>query len=66
MPVPIKPVPAPGFKLISGKRKPTEGEYHVQSRNGLVWEDRTYGPEHLNWLHTGSDWDIAAVRRAGE
>ena len=63
MPVDFKPIPAPGFVKVSGKRPPKDGEWFVQSRNGLVWEERAYAPDQLVWLHTGSDWDIVAVKR---
>lgn len=66
MPCAAKPIPAPGYRLISGKRKPTEGEYHVQFRNGLVDEDFKRTPGSMNWIHDGSDWDICAVKRVGE
>jgi hypothetical protein len=65
MPVYAKPIPAPGFKVISGKRKPTDGEYFCQFRNGLIDEDHKRTPGSMVWLHTGSDWDIVAVRKVG-
>ena len=65
MPVETKPIPAPGYRLISGKRAPPEGEYMVQYRNGLVDEDYRRTPASMRWIHTGCDWDIVAVRRVG-
>lgn len=65
MPVTRREVPAPGYRLISGKRTPTEGEYHVQFRNGLVDEDHKRTPGSMNWIHNGGAWDIVAVRRLG-
>jgi hypothetical protein len=63
MPVPISPIPAPGFKLVSGKSKPTEGEYHVQFRNSLVDEEHVRRPDSLRWIHIGCAWDVVAVKR---
>lgn len=63
MSLPIQPIPAPGFRMVSGKRSPPKGErqYHVQYRNGYV--DRwTYTAAQLVWLHAGHDWDVVAVR----
>lgn len=65
MPVPTKPIPADGFVMISGKRKPMDGEYHVQFRNGLVDEDYRRTPASMRWIHIGCDWDIVSVKRVG-
>lgn len=64
MTLPAQPIPAKGFTLISGKRKPSEGEYTVQFRNGYVDDKHRYGPNQLRWVHDGSDWDVVAVKRA--
>jgi len=64
--LPTHPIPAPGFKLISGKRAPPKGErkYQVQFRNSYVDDKRTYTAAQLRWTHEGHDWDVVAVREA--
>lgn len=65
MSLPTQPIPAPGYRLISGKRKPPEGrKYHVQFRNGYVDEKHTYEAPQLVWIHDGGTWDVVAVREA--
>lgn len=57
-------VPAPGFKMVSGEKGPTEGEWWCQLRTG--WVDH-HGPWPWNgpqWKHTGSGGDVVAVKRA--
>lgn len=63
MALPISPIPAPGFQMVSGKRSPPKGEqrYEVQYRNGYV-DQWTYTAAQLVWQHHGHDWDIVAVR----
>lgn len=64
----FKEVPAPGYRPISGKRAPKQGEkYWVQFRNG--WCD-LHGPypskgPRWRWESKPNDWDIVAVRRDG-
>ena len=55
--LPTDPIPANGFRLISGKRSPPKGDkrYEVQFRNG-------YTAAELRWIHDGSDWDVVAIR----
>lgn len=60
--LPREPVPAPGFKLISGKRAPKEGKYQVQFRNGYIDDKHEYSPSQLRWVHEGHAWDVVAVR----
>ncbi len=65
----IEPIPAPGFRFISGKRNPPAGEngkYWVQLRNG--WVDRM-GPwpvakTRWKWGPRHDDFDVIAVRAA--
>lgn len=68
------PIPAPGFRLISGKRNPPDGEnvrYVPQFRNGIVsehsWPVRSLagfpGPRWV-WGEEPDDWDVVAVKRA--
>ena len=67
MNLPTQPIPAPGFKLVSGKRGPRRKEqsYHVQFRkNGYIDWKHTYTADQLRWTHDGSDWDVLAVREA--
>ena len=68
MPCPTKPIPAPGFVRISGKRKSTEGEYYVQFGNGLVDEDHIRTPSSMVWIWAKDEphaFDVVAVRRVG-
>jgi hypothetical protein len=66
MPLPADPIPAPGFKLISGKKAPPDDgtEYEIQFRSGWIDRARTYTARQLVWKHDGSAWDVVAVRRA--
>ena len=61
----MHPIPAPGFTLISGKRRPPAswGErLFCQLRMG--WCDRTPWPvATTNFIHTGSAGDVVAVRK---
>lgn len=59
-------IPAPGFRLVSGKRGPPAGDnvrYQVQFRNGFIDQNNTYTAGQLRWKHDGSDWDVVAVRK---
>lgn len=62
----IEPIPAPGFTLISGTRKPPApwGEkLWCQLRTG--WVDH-FGPwpvHTTNWIHQGTAGDVVAVRK---
>lgn len=33
-------------------------------RNGFIDQRSTYRADQLDWLHTGSVWDVIAVREA--
>lgn len=64
----IEPIPAPGFRLISGKRNPSasDGGYWVQLRNG--WVDRlgpwpAEGPR-WKWGERPCPFDVVAVKPA--
>ena len=65
----IHEVPAPGYTLISGKRRPPAswGErLFCQLRMG--WCD-LFGPwpvASTRWVHDGTDGDVVAVRRADD
>lgn len=61
--LPIHPIPAPGFHLVSGKRSPPNDgrEYQVQFRNGWV-DQHKYTAGQLKWKHEGHDWDVLAVK----
>ena len=65
MSLPTDPIPAPGFQSISGKRTPPTGEqrYQVQFRNGYVDRSNSYTASQLVWIHTGSEFDVVAVRK---
>lgn len=64
--LPTDPIPAEGFKLVSGERGPkdTGKEYQVQFRSGWVDQKNTYTAKQLSWVHDGSSWDVVAVRHA--
>lgn len=64
MSLPTEPIPAPGFKTISGKRKPPANDqrYEIQFRNGYVDRKHSYTAEQLVWLHDGGPFDVVAVR----
>ena len=62
--IPAEPIPAPGFRMVSGKQSPPDNgtKYEVQFRNGYVDRKHTYSAGQLRWKHDGSDWDVVAVR----
>lgn len=64
MSLPSEPIPAPGFKTISGKRKPPANDqrYEIQFRNGYVDRKASYTAAQLVWIHDGGPWDVVAVR----
>ena len=33
-------------------------------RNGFIDQRNSYRADQLNWLHTGSGWDVVAVKDA--
>ena len=61
----MHPIPAPGFSLISGKRKPPASwgeKLFTQLRMG--WCDPTPWPvATTRWVHDGSAGDVVAVRK---
>lgn len=65
----IRPIPAEGYSLISGKRKPPASmgdKLWCQLRTG--WCD-LFGPWPVSttrWVHDGTDGDVVAVRRADD
>jgi hypothetical protein len=62
--LPSHPIPAPGFKLVSGKGGPRkkDAKYMVQFRNGWIDEGHEYTAAQMVWVHEGRDWDIVAVK----
>ena len=59
-------IPAPGFRLVSGKRAPADGKWWVQLRSG--WVDKlapwpAKGPR-WKWGDKPDSADIVAVKRA--
>ena len=60
----IEPIPAPGFRMVSGKRKPPASmgsELWCQIRTG--WVDR-FGPwpvETTRWIHDQTAGDVVAI-----
>lgn len=54
----------PGFKPISGKRAPSDGEWFIALRCGFVDQRIAYTPEQLRWVHDGGPGDIIAAKRA--
>jgi hypothetical protein len=61
-----QPVPASGFRLISGKRNPPDKGrgYWVQVRCGWVDMQAPWPAKGPRWKHTGDDWDAVAVKDA--
>lgn len=55
-----------GFQKVSGKRSPSdpEREYTVMFRNGFVDWKTSYTASQMIWIHSGSSWDIIAVKDA--
>lgn len=66
MSLPTHLIPAPGFKLVSGRQGPRkkEAKYMVQFRNGFVDQKHSYTAAQLRWTHEGHDWDVVAVKEA--
>ena len=66
--MPMEEIPAPGFKLVSGKRRPpNDGKlYHIQLRNGFADMDHRYAAHQINWIHTQSGGDVVAVKEADQ
>ena len=62
--LPVQPIPAPGFRMVSGKRSPPDDgrEYQVQFRNGFVDDKHKYTARQLKWKHEGHDFDVVAVK----
>lgn len=62
--LPADPIPAAGFKVISGKRSPPDDgrKYQVQFRNGYVDRKHEYTAGQLVWKHDGGCWDVVAVK----
>ena len=56
----------PGFRPVSGKQGPRskDKEYTVMFRNGFIDWRTSYTAPQLVWEHTGSGWDVIAVREA--
>ena len=64
----IHPIPAPGFTMISGKRRPPAAwgsELFCQLRTGIVGRE-PWPIATTDFIHTGSGGDIVAVRKVGE
>ncbi len=60
------PIPAPGFVLISGKRKPPASMGTMlwcQLRNGFVDEAGPWPVATTRWVHDGTTGDVVAVRK---
>jgi hypothetical protein len=62
-------IPAPGYKLVSGKRKPPASmgtHLFVQLRTMGWCPPDPFPVATANWVHTGSGADIVAIRRVDE
>ena len=61
-------IPAPGFRLVSGKQGPKDQtmKYQVQFRNGFVDRANAYTASQLVWIHDGSPFDVIAVKEADQ
>jgi len=66
--LPVDPIPAPGFRLVSGKQGPKDQtmKYQVQFRNGYVDRSNVYTARQLVWIHDGSPFDVVAVKEADQ
>lgn len=64
----MEEIPAPGFRLVSGKRNPKDDgkQYHIQLRNGFADMNHAYTAHQIVWIHAKSGGDVVAVREAGE
>lgn len=67
----MRPIPAPGFRRISGKRNPptTDSGYWVQLGSGWVDELGPWPVRGPNWKWKAPDegpapWEVAAVKKA--
>lgn len=61
-------VPAPGFRMISGKRKPPASmgdRLWCQIRNGMVDLHAPWPVETTRWIWDGSTGDVVAIKREG-
>lgn len=61
----LPPLP-PGFRRITGQRKPKSGKYWVQCRNGWIDHQAPWpadGPR-WKWGDKPDDWDAVAVKNA--
>lgn len=61
----IWPIPAPGFTVISGKRRPPSAwgtELFCQIRTGIVGRE-PWPIATTDFIHTGSGGDVVAVRK---
>lgn len=60
----FREIPAPGFKLVSGKRSPPKDDklYTIQLRNGWCDIKHQYTASQLRWIHDGSSGDIVAIK----
>ena len=62
----IEAIPAPGFTMISGKRKPTAAwgeKLWCQLRTGWVDRFAPWPVATTNWIHQGTAGDVVAVRK---
>lgn len=55
-------IPAPGFRLVSGKSPPSAGKWWVQFRNGQIDHIAPWPTKGPRWVHDGSEWDVVAVK----
>jgi hypothetical protein len=58
-------IPAPGFQLVSGKRKPPDpGPWFIQLRMGFADTRIAYDRDQIEWIHQGHSGDVVAVKKA--
>lgn len=65
----IRPIPAEGYQLISGKRRPPASwgtALWCQLRNGWCDLFAPWPVETTDFIHTGSTGDVVAVRKVEE
>jgi hypothetical protein len=62
----MQPIPAPGFREISGKRRPPASmgdELWCQIRTGWVDMHGPWPVETTRWKHDGSAGDVVAIKQ---
>ena len=59
-----KPIPAPGYRKVSGKRRPPRSlgdRLFCQIRNGIC-DPQPWPVDSVRWVHDGTTGDVVAVK----